>query len=56
MKDNTEELEIVKFDANTMNYKQNILRAFKEMEDPFEVEFLGDKFDYEQNPADPTNP
>lgn len=56
MKDNTEELEVVKFDANKMNYKQNLLKCFKEMEDPFEVEFIGDKFDYEQNPADPSHP
>ena len=56
MKANTEELEVVKFDANKMNYKQNLLKCFKEMEDPFEVEFIGDKFDYEQNPADPSHP
>ena len=58
MKDNTEELQQVSFDPNkeVVNYKANFLQIYKEMEDPFGIEFLGEKFDYEKNPADPSNP
>ena len=32
------------------------MKAFRGMSDPYAVEFVGEKFDYEQNPADPTHP
>ena len=32
------------------------MKAFRGMTDPYGVEFVGEKFDYEQNPADPTHP
>lgn len=58
MIDNTEELIQVNFDPNkeVVNYKANLLQIYKEMTDPFGNEFVGEKFDYEKNPADPTNP
>jgi len=39
-----------------VNYKEQILQSFKEMEDPYAEEFVGERFDYEQNPSEPTNP
>lgn len=58
MIDNTEELQQVTFNPNkeAVNYKANLLQMYKEMNDPFNIEFVGDKFDYEKNPADPSNP
>ena len=46
------------FDPNkeAVNYKANLLQIYKEMTDPFGNEFVGDKFGYEKNPADPTKP
>ena len=32
------------------------MAAYQGMNDPFSIEISGDKFDYEQNPADPTHP
>jgi len=32
------------------------MKAFRGMCDPYGIEFVGEKFDYEQNPADPTHP
>jgi len=58
MKENTEELQQVEFNPNkeVVDYKGNLLQMYKEMNDPFNIEFVGERFDYEKNPADPTNP
>jgi hypothetical protein len=55
MVQNTEELTIVKLEANTCDYKKNLISIFRDMEDPFGTEILG-VLDYEQNPSDPTKP
>jgi hypothetical protein len=36
-------------------FKNTILKIFKEIEDPFHIEFVG-PVDYEQNPSEPTAP
>ena len=53
--DNEERIEIV-YEEDCTRYKDELLKAFRGMCDPYNVEFTGDKFDYEQNPADPTHP
>ena len=53
---NTENLEEVEFEAETMDYKTNLLKAYRGMIDPFDTEIVGEKFDYEPNPSDPANP
>lgn len=53
--DNEERIEVV-FEEDCCRYKDELLKAFKGMVDPYSVEFTGDQFDYEQNPADPTHP
>ena len=55
MLQNTQDLEIVKLDANTCAYKKNLLEIYRQMEDPFGTEIEG-VLDYEQNPSDPTKP
>lgn len=44
------------YDPNTVKYKDEVMKAYKMMMDPFNIEIGGDKFDYEQNPAEPTQP
>lgn len=39
-----------------INYKNEILSGFKSTMDPFNLEIGEEKFDYEQNPAEPTKP
>jgi|TARA_B110000285_G_scaffold234033_1_gene309611 hypothetical protein len=53
--DNEERIEVV-FEEDCTRYKEELMKAFRGMCDPYGIEFVGDKFDYEQNPADPTNP
>ena len=53
---NTEKLEAVTFpEPDIVNYKKHLLDAFKDIEDPFNLEIEG-VFDYEQNPSDPSQP
>jgi len=52
---NEERIEIV-YEEDCCKYKEELMKAFRGMVDPFAVEFVGDVFDYEQNPAEPTNP
>ena len=46
----------MEFEAETIDYKKNLLDAFRGMVDPFSSEIVGEKFDYEPNPSDPSNP
>ncbi len=55
MEQNTEELIVVKLDANACDYKKHIITIFRQMEDPYNTEIVG-VMDYEQNPSDPTHP
>mgnify|MGYP006903009310 FL=1 len=55
MFDNTEEVEIINFDGATINYKNEILKAFRQCADPFNTEIIG-TLDYSMNPAEPTAP
>ena len=52
---NEERIEVV-YEEDCTRYKDELIKAFKGMTDPFEIEFIGGKLDYEQNPADPTHP
>ena len=52
---NEERIEIV-YEEDCCKYKEELMKAFRGMVDPFAVEFVGDVFDYEQNPAEPTKP
>jgi len=55
--ENTEKLQVVVFEVpETVNYKQHLLSIFKNIEDPFGTEIVGDVFDYEQNPSEPSQP
>jgi hypothetical protein len=46
----------VNFEPGTIKYKAEILKAYRSMIDPFNVEIGEGVFDYEQNPAEPTKP
>lgn len=52
---NEERIEVV-YQEDCTRYKDELIKAFRGMCDPFDREFVGDQFDYEQNPADPTHP
>lgn len=54
--ENTEQKVHVVYDPNTIKYKDEMLKAYRMMIDPFNVEIGEGTFDYEQNPAEPTKP
>ena len=56
LKTNTEKKEEIVYDPNTIKYKDEILKAYRLMIDPFNVEIGEGPFDYEQNPAEPSKP
>jgi hypothetical protein len=37
-------------------FKEEILKVYRQMVDPFNIEIIGEKFDYENNPANPQQP
>ena len=51
-----EEVVEVKFEEDSTKYKNELMTAYQGMVDPFGIEIIGEKFDYEQNPGDPTHP
>jgi hypothetical protein len=55
MFENSEQKEIIEFDKETINYKEEILKAYRMMHDPFNTEISG-AMEYEQNPAEPSKP
>ena len=56
MIDNCENLVEVVFESDTIDYKVSLLNAYKGMIDPFSNEIVGEKFDYDPNPSDPSKP
>jgi|TARA_B110000305_G_C19361422_1_gene599661 hypothetical protein len=46
------------YHADTINYKKELLKSFRQVNDPFNVEILGEEadFDYEMNPSDMSQP
>jgi len=56
MAENNEERIEVVYEEDCTRYKDELMKAFRGMCDPYGVEFVGETFDYEQNPADPTHP
>lgn len=53
-----EQMEALEFHADTIDYKKQLLRSFRQVNDPFGVEILGEEadFDYEMNPAQMEEP
>ena len=51
-----EEVHEIEFEEDRTKYKQELMTAYKGMCDPFIIEIVGDVFEYEQNPADPSHP
>ena len=51
-------MESFDFEPETINYKKQLLRAFRQVNDPFNIEILGEEadFDYEMNPSDMEKP
>ena len=39
--------EVVELEAETVNYKKCLLAIYKDIEDPFGTELIGDEFNYE---------
>lgn len=53
---NTELKEEINYDPATIKYKEEIIKAFRMVADPFNVEIGEGEFDFEQNPAEPSKP
>lgn len=53
-----EQIEAFDFEPDTIDYKKQLLRAFRQVNDPFNIEILGEEanFDYEMNPSDMEKP
>ena len=53
-----EHVEPCEFHADTIDYKLQLLRSFRQVNDPFGIEILGEEaeFDYEMNPSEPEQP
>lgn len=52
----TEEKTFIEYEAATIDYKHELLEAYKMVHDPFNVELQDGILDFEQNPADLSKP
>ena len=52
---NSEQKELSEFDVDTIKYKEEIMKGFRQTVDPYNNEIEG-QISYEYNPAEPTKP